>query len=292
MQQIKDVNVVLYDPNHDLRSLVIGILREIGFSAIASTEKPETVKARLGRSDVDLLIGDVPEIESAMCTLVSDVRTRRLGKNPFPIAIGMTSYPDENTISNIVDAGFDGLALKPFDAQAFRRRLTYFLLQRKPFVTTADYIGPDRRKEPGTPGADANSVNVPNPLRLIAEGVTRETLKKQIEHASAKLDERKVISSIGGIGWCASHLDEAIDRSDGTLAHRCIKQLNEIAMDIDGRLDRTPYAHMRKQCNELLAVAAQLEQAPEGPEKHDIKVLSRLVSAFKQGCNTDQAAVA
>ena len=71
MQQIKDVNVVLYDPNHDLRSLVIGILREIGFSAIASTEKPETVKARLGRSDVDLLIGDVPEIESAMCTTIT-----------------------------------------------------------------------------------------------------------------------------------------------------------------------------------------------------------------------------
>ncbi|MBO6949532.1 MAG: hypothetical protein JJ855_16240 [Rhodospirillales bacterium] len=292
MQHIKDVNVVLYDPNHDLRTLVIGILREIGFTAIASTEKPETVKARLGRSDVDLLIGDVPEIESAMCALVSDVRTRRLGKNPFPVAIGMTSYPDENTISNIVDAGFDGLALKPFDAQAFRRRLTFFLHQRKPFVTTADYIGPDRRKEPGKPGVDANCVNVPNPLRLIAEGVTRDTLKKQIEHAGARLDERKVISCIGGIGWCASHLDEAIDRNDGSLAHRCIKQLNEIAMDIDGRLERTPFAHMRERCNELLQIGTHLEHAPKGPEKHDVEELNRLVDSFKRGCNADQAAVA
>lgn len=292
MQHIKDVNVVLYDPNHDLRTLVIGILREIGFTSIASTEKPETVKARLGRSDVDLLIGDVPEIESAMCALVSDVRTRRLGKNPFPVAIGMTSYPDENTISNIVDAGFDGLALKPFDAQAFRRRLTFFLHQRKPFVTTADYIGPDRRKEPGKPGVDSNCINVPNPLRLIAEGVTRDTLKKQVEHAGAKLDERKVISCIGGIGWCASHLDEAIDRNDGTLAHRCIKQLNEIAMDIDSRLERTPYAHMRQQCDELLQIGTHLEHAPKGPEKSDVEELNRLVNAFKRGCNADQAAVA
>ncbi len=292
MQHIKDVNVVVYDPNHDLRTLVIGILRDIGFNAIASTEKPETVKSRLSRGDVDLLIGDVPEIESAMCALVSDVRCHRLGKNPFPVAIGMTSYPDETTISKIVNAGFDGLALKPFDAQAFRKRLTFFLHQRKPFVTTADYVGPDRRKEPGKPGVDANCINVPNPLRLTAEGVTRDSLKKQIVHAGAKLDERKLISDIGGVGWCAAHLDEAIDRNDGTLAHRCIRQLSDIAMDINGRLERTPYRHMREQCDDLLSVVSEIEHAPRGPEKQHVEKLSTLTDALKQGCNAEQAAVA
>lgn len=289
MQHIKDVNVVVYDPNHDLRSLVIGILRDIGFAEIHSTERPDTVQKRMEKNDVDLLIADVPEIQSVMCSVVSDIRHGKLGANPFPLTIGLTSYADENTISSIVNAGFDGLALKPFETLAFRRRVEFFLKQRKPFVTTADYVGPDRRKNPGKPGVDANCLYVPNPAKLIGEGITRDTVKKQIDETAAKLDQSKLISDIGGIAWCAERLNDAVGKEDAELAQRCIQQVNQIAVDIDGRLDRTPFTQVREQSNSLLAVATQLGQSEQIPETVDVEMLGALAETLKHRCGIDQS---
>ncbi len=289
MKHIKDVNVVLYDPNQDFRIMIHGILRDSGFAEIVSTERAETVQKRLGEEHVDLLIGDVHAETSAICGLLGDVRNGRLGDNPFPVAIGLTSDADEKTIAKIGNAGFDGLALKPFDSLTFRRRVEYFLEHRKPFVTTADYVGPDRRKDPGKPGVDSNCIDVPNPLRLIAEGISRDTLAQLVEAAAGKLDERKFVSDIGGVGWCAEKLVEAMRKSDAELAERCIRQLNEIAKDMDDRLERTPYRHVQEACNSLLGVAARLEQAAAGPDKKDVKRLGDLAQAIARSCNVDRS---
>lgn len=289
MKHIKDVNVVLYDPNQDLRMMIHGILRDGGFAEIVSTERAETVRKRLAEEHVDLLIGDVHAETSAICAQLGDVRNGRLGDNPFPVAIGLTNDADEKTIAKISNAGFDGLALKPFDSLTFRRRVEYFLEHRKPFVTTADYVGPDRRKDPGKPGVDSNCIDVPNPLKLIAEGVSRDTLEQLVEAAAGKLDERKFVSDIGGVGWCAEKLVEAMRKSDAELAERCIRQLNEIARDMDDRLERTPYRHVHEACNSLLGVAARLEQATAGPDKKDVKRLGDLAQTIARSCNVDRS---
>lgn len=288
MQHIKDVEVVLYDPNQDLRMMIHGILRDSGFVEIVSTERAEAVRKHLEEGHVDLLIGDVHAETSAICALLGDVRHGRLGEDPFPVAIGLTSDADEKTIAKISNAGFDGLALKPFDSLTFRRRVEYFLEHRKPFVTTADYVGPDRRKNPGKPGVDSNCIDVPNPLRLITEGVSRDTVEQRIETAAGTLDERKFVSDIGGVGWCAEKLAEAIRNNDAELAERCIRQLNGIARDMDDRLERTPYGHVHEACNSLLGVAARLEQAPVGPDMKDVKRLGDLAQAIARSCNVDR----
>ena len=54
---------------------------------------------------------------------------------------------DQGLIGRVIDFGADDLLLRPFSATLLESRIRVHAERRKDFVTTSDYVGPDRRRD-------------------------------------------------------------------------------------------------------------------------------------------------
>ena len=289
MKNIRDVRVVLYEPDHDIRSAIRGMMRDVGFAEIIDTNRPDRVREAIATGDTDLTIFDVNNGSGtgAMSSLICDMRCNKIGPNPFPIALGMAGDADHQTIKAAVNAGCDGLMLKPLELSVLRKRLEYFLRARKPFVITATYVGPDRHQSPKSGNNATPHLVVPNPVRLIADGMPRDVMMSHVKEATAELNERKLQRDIVGVTWVADKIDKALSANDTDKAIILIKQLKVLAREIDERLVQTAFGHVRKLCTSLLTVSARLEAAGNKPSRKDVKLLINVSQAIKRGCDAD-----
>ncbi|MBO6786519.1 MAG: hypothetical protein JJ900_06665 [Rhodospirillales bacterium] len=281
------MKVLLYDPNLEFLGTIRNVLRESGFGDISSTNTPEAVRVALDCNEVDLLIGYAHAEDNALCTIIKDVRDRRLGENPFPVVIGLTDDKHRDSMTKVVNAGFDGLALKPLDPPVFRKRIEYFLQKRKPFVATADYIGPDRRQDIRSAEAFKAQMNVPNPVKIIAEGTSRTMMMQQVSEVSAALDERKILSDVRGVNWIAGKMTAANAVGNAKVLESGIRQLDMISHDIDWRLNRTIYRHVRELCDSLLEVSGRLMESMNKPNGKDIEDLRDLAQKILNRCDAE-----
>lgn len=291
MEYARNVKVVLFEPDRDLRGAIRGTMRDTGFSEIIDTDRPKLVSDALADNRVDLLVCDVNAADGNIARLVRDTRRRRLGNNPFPIVIGITANADQQHVSRVIDDGLDALTLKPLDLAKMSRRFEIFMHTRKPFVTTVNYIGPDRRQNPRYDAVSAPQLIVPNPVSLIAGGTPRDVLMAQIKDAAGELDERQMLSNVEGVVWDADKIARALAEQDHDTVRRCIRHLNEVAKDMDTRLERTVYAHVRELCDSLLTVAARLEQSSGEPESKDVELMCNLAQAIRRGCRATSSNV-
>lgn len=285
MQSLENVKVMLYDPSLEFLGTVRNVLRESGFGDISSTNTVEAVRIALECNEVDLLIGNVHADEGALCAVIKDVRQRRLGENPFPIAIGLTEDKQGGAMSKIVNTGFDGLTLKPLDPPVFRKRVEYFSQKRKPFVATAEYIGPDRRQDLRTEDAIKAQMNVPNPIKIIAEGTSRAMMLQQVSEVAAALDERKILSDVKGVNWIAGKMTAAMAVGNDKVLESGIRQLELIVDDIDRRLNRTIYRHVRDLGDSLIAVSVRLKASSKTPDGKDVEDLRDLAHSMLERCD-------
>lgn len=71
--------------------------------------------------------------------------------DPFTPIIAVLSEASPGTVRRGVDSGADDLLIHPWSEGYLDQRLQNIIHNRKPFVVTSDYVGPDRRsvRRPG-----------------------------------------------------------------------------------------------------------------------------------------------
>ena len=82
----------------------------------------------------------------SVCSTIKELRHNETGRNPFVPVIVTTWEPDRDLVEKIADSGADALLVKPFSPWQLIERIDCLANRRKPFVVTAERIGPDRRK--------------------------------------------------------------------------------------------------------------------------------------------------
>src|SRR5687767_15648596 len=92
--------------------------------------------------DADLRGGDAAETVHA-------IRNGELGRNPFVCVLALAWTATQDTVTRLVNAGADHVVAGPIAPQKVIDRIEAMIHRRKPFVVTADYVGPDRRLVPG-----------------------------------------------------------------------------------------------------------------------------------------------
>ena len=104
-------------------------------------------------------------------SLASRIRAGELGVNPFIGTIITVWQPSEAVIRRIVNCGTDDIIVKPLSPKQIMDRVNVVAFNRKPFVVTSEYIGPDRRSgrklkegEEADPSDDVPRIEVPNTL--------------------------------------------------------------------------------------------------------------------------------
>jgi CheY-like chemotaxis protein len=288
MKHIRHVRTALYEPDRSLRSAIRGVMRDVGFAEILDTGRPDDVVENIEAGNVDLVICDVLNVSNDMNETIRDIRRFKIGANPFIISIGASYDSDLQHISQTVNAGYDGVMLKPLDLSNLRKRLEFSLLARKPLVVTSSYVGPDRRKESRIDDGTQPLMIVPNPVRMIAEGMPRDLMMEHIQEAASELDERKLRGDINSVCWIADRVGAAYVAKDGQKkAKGLVRQLVALTSEIDSRLGRTAFSQVRDLCDTLVEVTRRIEMAGVEPGRKDIELLKNVAKAIKRSCDAD-----
>jgi len=166
----ENVAVVHYDPSMRMRTLMRGMLLTTGFREIRECRNIDDIAKTLRAGAVDLLLVDIDNDTDEICKLVRDIREGVIGQDPYVVIMAMTWNPEQVMIKRTLQAGTDDLIAKPISPKVLIDRTNNLVRNRRDFVVTTTYIGPDRRSpERATPG-DLPTIKVPNALRHKAVG--------------------------------------------------------------------------------------------------------------------------
>jgi len=153
--QFVNVVVLLGDEKSEMRRLLLDAFRSNELRGVRefSNFKALEIAASAGVPP-DLIVTDAALPDGDLFALVERIRTGDLGANPFVPVILMTWNADGVAIKNAVDCGVDFILAAPFSLADVFKRIKILINERKPFVVSSEYIGPDRRRDPSRGDTD------------------------------------------------------------------------------------------------------------------------------------------
>ena len=190
---LRALQVLVVDKEGNTRRLLRGILGRLGLDKVTDFADTTDVTAAMTATPPDLLFidADAPETDGLRFTQM--LRHSQAPMNPFLSVIAMTWQPTQPLLMRFTASGADDLMAKPFSAKQVHDRLINLIENRKSFVVTADYIGPDRRRQPRE-GIQIPLFNVPNTMRQKAMGLyDRNKSTEAIADALEAINVQKVV---------------------------------------------------------------------------------------------------
>ena len=279
----ENIRVLVGDPNGDVRDGIRGGLYGQGFRYIMVTDKMSVVETAVATNSVDLMICETELPDGDLYDLVHKIRHHELGDNPFIVVTALITEPTPKMVKKIFDAGCDDLIPKPISTGLLFERVLNLARNRKPFVVTSDYIGPNRRAKP-RPGTQQNpEIDVPNPLTAkAADDTSAEDLQAEIDKVANVLNEQKMERHAYQINYLVERIVPLYE--DGTADESVISHLDRllyVSEDINRRLEGTRYHHVGELCLSMVNVVRAVRQAPLSPDRKDISLLPALAQAIK-----------
>ena len=229
--------VLLLDPSAGEEDSLKDRLIDVGFREIAECARLDDLAEQLGSEQPDLLFIDLDEDREAACQAMQDIRTKKLEvDNPFIVIIALTAKPDKDIVQAALGAGADDMIVKPVNANSLRQRVTRQIDDRKDFIATDDYVGPDRRPEDRDP-SDQNlvAINVPNTLRHHVAGDESAALTEdRIQDTLRSLSAQKFWHLSQKIGRIAGEAETAIEiNPDFPLLGECLESITATLAEIE-----------------------------------------------------------
>lgn len=269
---LADTKVVVYDPVRANMQTTRAVLSGIGIRRVDGyVEFPDFCR-RLLSPETDLVLLECPGEGIDGPAVVRDIRVGAIGSNPFVPLVGTSWNGATEVIADLINAGADDVLLRPFSAVMLAERMRHIVLQRKAFVVTSDYIGPDRGKA-GEGREGAETFTPPNPLRMrlsgseaidpIAAAMALEESKLKVRRSrAAKLARRAAMAA-----EVTFQSGEA--KSEATFVADLVKTVEELVALVlaDGEDDLRDMAQL------LESVA--LRAATPGPEQQENARLAR-----------------
>jgi hypothetical protein len=167
-----DVNVALFNELARTRGILRDSFRNIGFRP-ANTHVlalPDKLIFSISRGDIDFLVLEADERPVEMCELVRDIRLGKIGPNPYLVISVITWRADNLLITNFINAGADDVIVMPASVGFASGRVDQLIDDRREFVVTTGYVGPDRRSRSRITIDELGTFAVPNGLRYKTTG--------------------------------------------------------------------------------------------------------------------------
>ncbi len=145
MTEAPRISALIVDDNAHMRTIVYTLLHALGVGDIRQASDGGDARALLAEWRPDLIIVDqnmrpVNGTEFARAL-------RRTSENCFDTPIIMlTAHTERSVVESARDAGIDEILAKPISAKALLVRINAVTHERRPFVRSASYVGPDRRR--------------------------------------------------------------------------------------------------------------------------------------------------
>lgn len=256
-------SVLHFEPDAKARFGVSTALQLLGFGRIDHADRFETLCEAVYRGRFDLLVSEAVPARGDICDLVKRLRHGRFGSNPFPGIIMITARPERKLVLRAIDSGPDHLIRWPFTNDQIGARVTAIVDDRKPFVVTFDYIGPDRRNDPARRNS-AMLIAVPNSLRSKArKDIKASATPEAIEAATAEINLHRIRCCYPTIAFAIERLCKGAATPDvGHVGRE--RELNLLLATVDDlkrRVVGTDYANTASLCTAIASVARRMRDA-------------------------------
>jgi two-component system, chemotaxis family, chemotaxis protein CheY len=150
---LRDLAILVADPNSYLRRVIHGILRGFGANKVMEVEHSLGLFQALSNQKIDILLCDTRVPPHGGLKLIRTIRRNADNENRTVPIMLLSSDTSEATIKNARDAGANMVVAKPISPNSLYDRLGWIAFNPRPFIDTATYFGPDRRfKIEGYPG--------------------------------------------------------------------------------------------------------------------------------------------
>lgn len=278
-----------------LRQAARSNLYHLGCRNIGYTASFADLCRRVTDAAADLVVAEVAAGEERrLADLFTQIRHGECGGNPFLPLIAVTARPQPALVRLMVDAGVDDVLPFPWPPGYLDKRLENLIHNRKPFVVTSDYIGPDRRKTPRMKdgAAAVRPMAVPNPLRAKAlDRMEPDALAKVVAEHRIALEGDKIRRLSELAVRLVNELDHLRRAGEGmsSLTSACLGKLEAATAAILARAPDTPYATACTACRTLNRTASLMLQSMEMGEEPQLIMLTSVADKFAHEFKVDPA---
>jgi DNA-binding response OmpR family regulator len=268
-----NISVVIADSRAYMSQALRNALVNEGYHDVQTFGRLGALRDAMKASLADLLVLDVDLPGGDSLALVRDIRHSRVGRNPFLPVILLTWASDPDVVERAVGSGVDLILVKPLSAAQLFSRIDGLVADRKPFVVTADYVGPDRRGHPKQP--QAKLFSVPNTLKDKMEGkqVDPAELSDQINAALQDMNASRLAQA-------GAKLSALIEDMCGILESGKSLDSTEYELAQIGRIARSIAIlggdDIGKLCGSLMMIVNTMRSDPAAVDARQIELLRPL----------------
>lgn len=143
---IEGIRFLVVDDNAPMRALLRTILTTLGARGVTDAADGRTAFERLKECKADIVICDWNMSPIDGIEFAHMVRNAPDSPNPFVPIIMLSGHAEVARVVEARDAGVNEFMAKPVSASKLFARLKAIIESPRPFIRTADYFGPDRRR--------------------------------------------------------------------------------------------------------------------------------------------------
>lgn len=133
------------DSDHFTRGITSQILRGFGAKPCEIVDTGEKAMECIVADPFDLVIVEAKLPDMFCGDLIRWLRQLKDSKIRFTPVLVLTSYTQRHSVAAARDAGANLVAKKPVSPRVLYDRISWVARANRPFVETADFMGPDRR---------------------------------------------------------------------------------------------------------------------------------------------------
>lgn len=305
---LSQVKVLLVDSQVHSRRLMRDALYMAGFRKIENVRQFAHMASMIEQISPDLILVDADEDRPHVCDAIRGIRNRELGHNPFAIVVALTWSPEQGAVDTLLGAGTDDIVAKPLSPKLLHDRVVNLIYNRKDFVVTPDYVGPDRGQHTRRDSEDELPLlKVPNQLRQAAlregecqqEGETGNSVRSlcmqqiyrlagEISESARKLKAGRAPKGEGAaVNGALTRMADMLKQIDSLAAEQRFQGIPEISSSIRQILDRIAAAGGCAQARqfELLELHGQAIMITLRESDESVGVLVSALSEAKMAVN-------
>lgn len=246
--QFGRVRALLFDPAYMNRQTTIGALQTLGFVDVEPVARASDLEEVLSNQRFHLMIAELQGQDDQVCDIIRKMRHRLLRHDPFIVTILTTWDLNADVVRAVVNCGADDLLARPYTIAQIRQRIAAVAMNRKPFVVTADYVGPSRRAATRDLEEDELFV-VPNSLR--ARATNEAEPADAVERGWGKVLRWKAIRLGRQLEATARMLNDASLQADAAAVSAMIDRIAAVAGDLSlytGQSEDPAYMNVAEEC--------------------------------------------
>jgi CheY-like chemotaxis protein len=166
------LKILLVDDNHHMRVLLTEILKAIGVKHIFEASDGAQGLQLMRAHEIDIIMTDLSMQPLDGIDFTRLIRRSKDSPNQMCPIIMITGHSTLQRVQEARNAGVNEFLAKPLAAKGVIDRIHQVIDNPRPYVRTAEYFGPDRRRR-----ADPS---YQGPWRRESDGVKRRTASQEI----------------------------------------------------------------------------------------------------------------